>query len=139
MINFVDEEGNRIDPPNSTGEQIGRAISRVAYTYGVGNVIPFSSLHKYQRADSVWARQYASRLEDYKTGFESDHCELLPAYTRYDCLTDTVHEINPSETPDDVVDPIQVGDDWSERLEKKEIEAVNTYFQAIQPLGKVMG
>lgn len=138
MINFVDEEGNRIDPPNATGETIGRVIARVAGTYGVTHAIPFSSLHKYQREDSVWARTYSAGLDDYRTGFDSDRCELLPAYVRYDCSTDSVGEINPPASPDTVIDPAQFGDDWSETLDKKEIEVVNKYFREIEHLGRDM-
>ena len=138
MINFVDEEGNKVDPPGYTHDLIGRVISRVAHTYGVTHAIPFSSVHKYQRADSVWARSYAAGLEDYRIGFDSDRSELLPAYVRYDCLTDSVDEINPPATPDTVIDPARFGDDWSEALEEKEIEAVNKYFREIEYLGRGM-
>ena len=138
MINFVDEAGNRIDPPGYTHDLIGRVISRAAHTYGVTHAIPFSSLHKYQRADSVWARSYSAGPEDYRTGFASDRSELLPAYVRYDCLTDSVDEINPPATPDTVLDPAQFGDDWSETLDQREVEAVTKYFKEIEYLGRGM-
>ncbi|MCH8989137.1 MAG: MBL fold metallo-hydrolase [Chloroflexi bacterium] len=138
MINFVDEDGHRIDPPNATGDPVGRHIARVAETYGVSNVIPFSSLHKYQRSDSVWAREYATALGDYADGFQSQRCTLLPAYTRYDCLTDIPQEISPAETPDTVVDSTEFGDDWGEPLETKDITKIRDYFCAIEKLQSVM-
>ena len=134
MINFVDEDGHRIDPPNATGVPVGQHIARVAETYGVSNVIPFSSLHKYQRSDSVWARKYATALGDYANGFQSKHCTMLPAYTRYDCLTDIPQEISPAETPDTVVDSKEFGDDWSEPLEAADITKIRDYFRAIENL-----
>ena len=138
MINFVDEDGNRIHPPNSPGTPVGRHIARVAETYGVSNVIPFSSLHKYQRSDSVWAREYATALGDYANGFQSQRCTLLPAYTRWDCLTDLPQEISPPETPDTVVDSTEFGDDWSDRLEAEDVTKIRDYFCAIEKLGSVM-
>jgi hypothetical protein len=138
MINFVDEAGNRVSPPGSTGEGIGKAISRVAHTYGVTHVIPFSSLHKYQREDSVWAREYSASLDDFRTGFDSDRCELLPAYISHDNTTGSYRRINPPETPDTVLDPKEFGDDWSEHLEAKEAKAINRYFRSIQHLETAM-
>lgn len=134
MINFVDEFGKRIDPPNSTGDPVGKHMARVAETYGVNHVIPFSSLHKYQRSDSVWARAYATGLSDYSEGFESNRCTLLPAYTRYDCLTETAEPIDPSPTSDLVIDSKEFGDDWSECLEVKDVDRVKEYFSAIKHL-----
>ena len=49
-----------------------------------------------------------------------------------------VDEINPPASPDIVLDPAEFGDDWSETLEKNEVEAVNKYFCEIEHLGRGM-
>ena len=138
MINFFDESGNRIPPPNATGAPVGTHIARVAKTYGVNNVIPFSSLHKYQRSDSIWAKAYRTELSDYSNGFGSKSATLLPAYIRYHCKSDLVEEIRPPETPDIIHDPIAFSDNWDEPLEKKDIPSISSYFRSIEHLSTVM-
>ena len=138
MINFVDEAGNNVNPPGATGEPIGKVISRVAQTYGVTHAVPFSSLHKYQRSDSVWARKYQTNLEDYAIGFDSDNCQLLPAYIQYNCENGEIDEIRPEPTPDTIFDPKEFNDDWSEPLESGEREELTRYFTRVSHLAQVM-
>lgn len=138
MINFFDEDGTRIDPLTSNRVPLGQAINRVTNILGVTHVIPFSSLHKFQREDSAWARVYNAKLDDYKEGFDAARCELLPAYVQYDCLTDEVELINPPATPDILLPPKDFRDDWAEPLEEKDVAIVTKYFQEIEHLGNAM-
>ena len=138
MINYFDDNGLRIEPPAALKLPVGKRIAEVAGTFGVRHAVPFSSFHKYQRADSVWARQYNTSLEAYGVGFESDCCELLPAFVRYDIAGKTFEEIQPPETTDAVVDPEKFGDDWSELLEHTEVRKLEAYFQAVSNLERVM-
>ena len=62
--------------------------------------VPFSSFHRYQRTDSVWANAWTTPVADYARGFRSDRVELLPAFVRYDCTTDTWEAIDPPAAPD---------------------------------------
>ena len=57
-------------------------------------------MHQYQRKDSIWVNDWITKLIDYKVGFESDYCEILPAYINYDCISDKFEEINPKEVKD---------------------------------------
>jgi hypothetical protein len=43
----------------------------------------------------VWANPYTADAEDYRTGFESQTSELLPAFIRYHCVRDHVSAIDP--------------------------------------------
>ena len=138
MINFFDEDGHRIEPRASLRLPVGETIARVAETFGVRYIIPFSSMQKYQRADSIWVNEYMTPLDAYGEGFESERCELLPAFVRYDCSKKSLEEINPRETPDAVVDPKKFGDDWSELLDHEESKRLRNYFQSISHLGRVM-
>ena len=138
MINFFDEGGARIEPRAALRIPIGEIIARVADTFGVSHAIPFSSHQKYQRADSVWANEYITPLDAYGEGFQSKGCELLPAFMSYDGDKKEFAEINPAETPDVMVDPTEFGDDWSQQLEKREVERLNAYFKSIEHLGRVV-
>lgn len=138
MINFFDDAGERIEPRAALRFPVGQSIARVAEMFGATYAVPFSSMQRYQREDSIWANEYMTNLDDFSTGFESEKCELLPAYIRYDRGKKTVEQINPKETSNAAVDPKRFGDDWSEMLESEEKKDLRNYFQSIKHLGKVI-
>jgi len=138
MINYFDENNVRIEPQAARKLPVGKSIALTAERFGARYVIPFSSLHKYQRADSVWANEYTTPLDAYAIGFTSNRCELLPAFMRYDCLSKSFTEINPPAAPDNVVDPKTFGDDWLEQLEKDEFQKLEIYFKSISHIQECM-
>ncbi|XXF78680.1 MBL fold metallo-hydrolase [Myxococcaceae bacterium GXIMD 01537] len=138
MMNYFTEDGARIPPPAAAKTPVGQTIARMAGFYGVRYFAPFSSMHKYQRADSVWAPEYTTTLEDYPRGFQSNTCELLPAFIRRDFSRDTLEHIRPRENAIRPMDPKEFGDDWSERLEPGEARELETYFRSIQHLGEAL-
>jgi len=58
----------------------------------------------------------------------------LPAFIRYDCLKKAFVEINPDENPDDIIDPKDFDDDWSEPLDREEFGKIDAYFRSISHL-----
>jgi len=136
MINFFDDNGDRIEPRAALRLPVGATIARVAESFGIKYIIPFSSLHKYQRSDSAWATEYLTPVEAYGIGFQSESCEILPAFVRYDCSNEDLEEIRPAENPTVIVDPKEFGDDWSETLEPKELELIKSYFGQISHLSE---
>ena len=138
MINYFDEEGNRIEPRAAQKPPVGQDMSICADTYGFTHVIPFSSLHKYQRSDSVWANQYLTPIDAYSEGFTSTQCELLPAFASYNSATKNFDSIKVAKNPDVEIASEEFGDNWSEPLEKGENEKLETYFNSISHLGRAM-
>jgi hypothetical protein len=139
MFNFFDEEGQRIAPPiKQLGEAPGWKIARQTEFFGAKFFVPFSSMHKYQRRDSIWANEYCTTLADYPKGFDSRAAEILPAFIKYDCLRGTLEEIHPAEVPDQVFEPEAFGDDWTVPLEPKDVAQVREYFHAISHLENVL-
>ncbi|HEY8154144.1 MAG TPA: MBL fold metallo-hydrolase [Myxococcota bacterium] len=134
MINYHDETGAFIPPVAARRLPVGPQIAELTRRFGADRFVPFSSMHKYQREDSVRMNQYATRLEDYPIGFESSRAELLPAFIRYDCRDHGFERIDPPENPDLVVAPAEFGDDWQERLEPAEVEKVSRYFRSFDHL-----
>ena len=134
MINFFEENGARIVPRSREREQLGPVMALEAALWGARFVVPFSSMHKYQRADSVWANPYTADAEDYRTGFESKTSELLPAFIRYDCLKDSVEAINPPEKSVQVRAPEEFGDNWNDLLTADDIKTVRKYFSSVAHL-----
>jgi len=134
MNNCFDEEGAWITPYAAKRRAVGRQIALLTQQFGVKYFVPFSSMHRYQRADSVWANRYTTPLADYASGFESSVTELLPAFIRYDCLREQVEEIAPRRTDETVWPPEAFGDNWSDPLTRTDVERIKDYFSAIEHL-----
>ena len=120
MINFVDGDGERVPSlaqlRREGGFQVGAHAARMTETFGATHFVPFSSFHRYQRTDSVWANEWTTPLSEYANGFDSDRVTLLPAFVSYDCTTDSWEAISPPAAPDMVFAPEEFGDDWSASL-----------------------
>jgi hypothetical protein len=134
MINFLDESGNRIPHLGGRRDPVGQAVAIEMRHYGSRYFIPFSSMHQYQRADSVWANEYATDVSEYPNGFGSPSGEILPAFIRYDCGNDTWTAIDPARLPSRVCKPEEFGDNWNDPLERDELKRLTDYFQSITHL-----
>ena len=51
MMNYFTEDGQRITPYGVARTPIGPRVARMCESFGARYFVPFSSLHKYQRAD----------------------------------------------------------------------------------------
>ncbi len=138
MFNFFDEDGRRVQPTNKQGAPPGWRIARMAEFFGAKFFVPFSSMHKYQRRDSIWANEYVTPLTDYAKGFDSRSAEILPAFIRYDCIQGTLEEIRPTAVLDRVLEPEEFGDDWSVPLESGEAAEVREYIRSVSHLESVL-
>jgi L-ascorbate metabolism protein UlaG (beta-lactamase superfamily) len=136
MINYFDELGGRIPPPAAAKIPPGQAITRMVDEYGVRFFVPFSSMHRYQRADSVWANAYTTGLDDYAKGFTSRACELLPAFIRVDFARDAVERIQPPANTIEPLPPEAFGDRWDEPLEKEDERKLEAYFRRVEHLAR---
>jgi hypothetical protein len=142
IYNFHDEVGNRVPPPSmvnkTNGYLVGASLAKVTEAFGATHVIPFSSMQRYQRADSFWANEARPELTDYPQGFVSKRCQFIPAYVRYDCATDQWEEISPEPVADVVLDPVEFGDNWSDELDAGDVEIATQYFRAIQHVDRYL-
>ena len=137
MANFFNEEGARVTPlVDRKRFAVGTRMAKHAESFGAKYVVPFSSLHQYRRTDSAWANEFVTRLTDYPEGFSSRKVELLPAFLRYDCVTDKWEAIDPPEIPAELLRPEDCGDDWTTPLDADEQRAVTKYFQQVEHLGR---
>jgi hypothetical protein len=131
MINYFDEDGRRI-PRRENIPSLGARNAHRTETIGARYFVPFSSMHVYQREDSIWANEFRTSLPDYSVGFQSARCDILPAYIRYDCERDTVMELQPAEQPVKVLSPADCGDDWGEPLGRADVACAERYFKSIE-------
>ena len=97
---------------------------------GAGKVIPFSSFHRYQRADSAWANGLIPELADYRTGTIPGWPEMLPAFVRVNCESDEITEISPPRQSSVLKQPEEFGDSWSDPLVADDKEKIRNYFRA---------
>jgi hypothetical protein len=134
MINYFQEDGERILPAAAQKRPVGPIIQGYAEMYGVTDAIPFSCFHAYQRSDSVWVNQYTTPADAFSEGFASKSVRLLPAFIRFDCVTDQYTELRPAASPHQVVDPSVFGDDWTEQLSSTDAAEIATYFGRIEAL-----
>src|SRR5262249_14163653 len=138
MINFFDEHGNRLPPAalerKRAGALVGPAVAKLAESFGVTYFVPFSSMHSYQREDSVGAKEWAPRAADPARGFGKRRGRTLPAFTRYDVLADRAEPIRPKAMPARTLSAAECGDDWSEPLERTDLDLAGRYFRSIEHL-----
>jgi len=141
-MNFFDEEGHRLESfaslRSASNFPLGQENARLTDALGATHYVPFSSMHQYQRADSVWANAAVAALGDYARGYASDRSSTLPEYIRYDVTADRVTRLNPAPLPGRIVEPEAFGDRWQDRLDADEKAAVRRYFQSIHGLSAVV-
>lgn len=139
MNHFYSEDGKFIPPEAAKKAPIGAAIAEACEKWGVNYFIPSSSMHRYQRSDSLWADELTAGLDEYANGFRSQTAKLLPAFLRYDCGSDEYASINPPEIPAQVFAPEKFGDNWSDELDKNDVAAATRYFRAVESLADNIG
>jgi hypothetical protein len=138
MINFVDDHGQRVPSVaqlrKEGGFEVGADVARMTETFGATHFVPFSSFHRYQRSDSIWANEWTTPIDEYRRGFRSERVTLLPPFVRYDCATGSWEAIDPPAVEAVAFPPEEFGDDWSEPLERDDADALRRYFSAIPRL-----
>ena len=118
---------------------IGPTIAEVLHAFQINNFVPASSMHKYHRTDSAWANEYTTPADAHGEGFESDSARILPPFVHRDFANDEVSGINPPETPDDLQEPEEFGDDWSDELEPGDLERIRAYLAPVTHLRRALG
>ena len=143
MINFVDDNGTRIrsgpELRKDAGYDVGAQAARMTDAFGCRYFVPFSSFHRYQRSDSIWANDATTPLADIARGYSSAHSEILPAFLRYDCNRDVAEEINPAAALQGTYEPEDFDDVWSDELSRQERADISRYFTSISHLHGYLG
>lgn len=139
MIHFTDEAGKLIEPPAMKHEPFIDGIQEILRAFGIKHFVPFSSLHKYQRTDSIWANACITPVEDYAVRFSSPAHEMLPAFCRFDLLKEEAAAIDPPARPENPRPPEEFGDNWSEPLEPADVKKIAAYFAPISHLATFLG
>lgn len=135
MMNFIDDDGNRIVPESVRKRPIGEQINFFARLYGVTDVVPFSCFHHYQRSDSIWTNDHTTPLDAFYDGFAVPGVELHDAFIRFDTETGAITSLNPAPVEPGLFSPENFGDDWQEPFRDNDRKMAQDYFNRIGTLG----
>jgi hypothetical protein len=139
MGNFFTETGERVSRRPHLQVPLGPQIQHDAVRFGARYAIPFSSFHRYQRADSIWANERVTPMEKYTAGQLPDLPPVLPPFLRINVRNGEVVEIGPPPNDQVVHKPEEFGDSWSDRLDASEKNELRAYFQAKEHLRDTLG
>jgi L-ascorbate metabolism protein UlaG (beta-lactamase superfamily) len=139
MINFYDEMGNFIPPRAAQKSAVGAQIAPYMKMFKCNHFIPFSSFHRYQRTDSIWADAYTTPMDAYADQFDYRTGELLPAFVQIDAVSGAVQQIRPKEGSGVPDSPEKFGDNWSDMLDQKDVASIRQYFQRREHVWKTFG
>ncbi len=137
MINYFDDRGHRIEP-RIKNIQVGAKIQFFTDYYRPTYFLPFSSFHRYQRSDSLWANEYTTPLSAYRDGWSSTRTQMLPPHIAYNCEDDTWTAISPPSLEAVECAPEEFGDCWSDPLESSEERALRAYFERVENLWEAL-
>ncbi len=133
MFNLFDPSGHKL---TSTEEHhpIAPRSQKSAIVMGANKVIPFSSFHRYQREDSVWANALIPEIADYGNHAMAKGPEILPPFVRVNCETDEIIPLEPLRLPQLSKTPEEFGDSWSDPLSAKDKTQIRKYFTTRESL-----
>jgi hypothetical protein len=140
MNNLFTDSGERIGRASRPGRPpLGQTIQSDALRFGTQYAIPFSSFHRYQREDSIWANGLTAPMENYTAGQKPNMPQVLPAFVQVDAVSGECKEIAPRRLDHVVRRPEEFGDNWADRLTREEKELVRSYFLSKEVVSQRFG
>jgi len=139
MINFYDGNNHFIDPYASNKFPCGKIYNESMNFWNCNYAIPFSSLHKYNRTDSIKMNKFVTPIEAHYKKFDDTKGTLLPAFIQWDFEKNDYKKINPNINNEVSKDPIEFGDNWSDSLDKVDEKKIFNYFNKFFQLKKKFG
>jgi hypothetical protein len=139
MINFFDEQGNRVPPAAAEKKPFGSGIKGMLDWYDIDCFVPSSSMHRYNRTDSGWADEYATPVDAHSVGFDGGRRTCLPAFVQYDLMTGAYERIAPKPNDGPLEPPERFGDDWHTPLERDDVAVLRAYLERFEHLKGVLG
>ncbi len=134
MINLYDENNKFILPPYSHKPPLGKRYNQLLRNFGCNFAIPFSSMHKYTREDSVHMNEYVASINEHKDGFTEENGHLLPAYVIWDSEKEDYSKIKTEENKCNFSKPESFGDNYSDQLDEEDKKLILNYFRGFEKL-----
>jgi hypothetical protein len=128
MANFFKPDGTRLYNVESFRKPIAPRYQAAAVKFGARAVIPFSSFHRYQRSDSVWANALVPEVEDYLSGADPKGVPILPPFVRVDAQSGQITALAPPRQTMSMREPEAFGDSWSDPLHAGDAAELTKYI-----------
>ena len=102
-------------------------------------ILPFSSMHKYVRKDSIKMNKFVTPLDMHYEKFNSKNGEMLPAFIQWNTENQQFIKINPDKNNTEELTPEFFGDYWSDQLSKEDEKSISDYFLKFDHLKNKFG
>lgn len=139
MINFYDKNEHFVLPQAAEKVSCGKLYYNQMKKWNCNYAVPFSSLHKYVRSDSIKMNEYVTPLELHYENFDNSNGELLPAFLIWDTTNSSYNLIEPKLNTNELKKPEDFGDVWSDDLSKDDKDIIEKYFKQFDHLKKNFG
>ena len=139
MINFYNHHNNFILPHAANKKPCGKTYSYNLKLWGCNFTLPFSSMHRYVRNDSIKMNEFTTPLKFHYEKFDNYNGEMLPAFIKWNTLKSDYIRINPKENTLEKKSSNFYGDSWSDELEKNDKAIIKKYFLKFYHLKKKFG
>ena len=128
MSNFFDENDNFMEPAIAKNFSAGEYLSMIADVVGANFIIPFSTLHEFQRSDSIWCNKYIYPIEKYQNDINKKHIYIKPFSYINSEKDDDIISLNPTIRKLDIKSPELFGDNWKDELNASDKKTIQDYF-----------
>lgn len=139
MINFYNENNHFILPLAANKKPCGESYSFHLKKWNCNMILPFSSMHRYVRKDSIKMNEYVTPLKLHYEKFNSKYGEMLPAFIQWNTEKQQYIQINPDENKFELKNPEQFGDNWSDALNIEDEKIITDYFLKFDHLKSKFG
>ena len=139
MINFYDRNNHFVMPLAAEKKPCGESYSYNLRKWGCNFILPFSSMHRYVRNDSIKMNKFTTPLKLHYEKFDNKYGEMLPAFIKWNSSNNNYEKINPKENLDEIRNADFYGDYWSEELVAEDKIILKNYFSKFDHLKKKFG
>jgi hypothetical protein len=139
MINFYNHNDDFVMPLAAEKKPCGETYSYNLKKWGCNFILPFSSMHRYVRNDSIKMNKFITPLRFHYEKFDNKHGEMLPAFIKWNSSTNDYEKINPKENLYEIRASDYYGDQWSDELETEDKIILKKYFSQFDHLKKKFG
>ena len=139
MLNFFDEDDNFIKPANADKFSAGEYLSMISNVLGTNYIIPFSSIHEYQREDSIWVNKYIYPIEKYHEDISSKHTYIKPFSFINSKKDDHFININIKKKKLEIKSADSFGDNWKDELNIHDKKIIEDYFNKFSSFREKIG
>ena len=139
MINFYNHHNEFILPLAAEKKSCGLSYAYYMKRWNCNYAIPFSSMHKYIREDSINMNKFVTPLKEHYTGFKSNGSQMLPAFINWDTNKQTFSEINPDKNDEPAKPSENFSDNWNDNLENDDKKIIEDYFRKFEHIKDKFG